>query len=118
MNDGPVTTWLRRSTGFVRFVARFLKALIASNLQMAGVVLFRPVGDLSPGFVDYPIAALSPTEIVLLSHCITLTPGTTSVEISPDRRTLIVHALDAADHASVRRAIKQELEEPLLAWTR
>ncbi len=118
MNGTPASTWLRRAIGLVRFAVRFLKALIASNLQMARVVLFRPVGELTPDFIHYPISGLSPTEIVLLSHCITLTPGTTSVEISPDRRTLIVHALDAADHASVRRAIKQELEEPLLAWTR
>ena len=108
----------RRAVKFVWFVARFIKALIASNVEMARVVLFRPVRELAPDFISYPIAGLSRTEIVLLSHCITLTPGTTSVEISEDNTTLLVHALDGGNPAAVRRAIKQDLEEPLLAWTR
>ena len=85
---------------------------------MARVVLFRRVRDLGPDFIAYPIAGLSPLEIVILSHCITLTPGTTSVEISADRSVLILHALDAGDPAGVCAAIRKDLEEPLLAWTR
>lgn len=109
---------VRRGFNFAWFGVRFARALIVSNLQMARTVLFRPVRELAPDFIPYPIAGLSRTEIVLLSHCITLTPGTTSVEISEDQRTLVVHALDGADPAAVCRAIKEDLEAPLLAWTR
>ena len=106
-----------RVPAFFVFCVRFLRALIVSNVQMAVVVLFRPVRDLSPDFVRYPLGGLSELEIVLLSHCITLTPGTTSVEVSDDRQTLVVHALDARDLAQAQASIKQ-LEGPLLAWTR
>lgn len=111
-------SWQRRTFNLARFCIRFVQALIASNLQMAHVVLFRPVRQLSPDFIAYPIAGLTEREIVLLSHCITLTPGTTSVEISSDRTTLVLHALDARDPAAVCASIKKDLEEPLLAWMR
>lgn len=106
-----------RAFALVLFCLHFLRALIVSNIQMAAVVLFRPVRSLSPGFIRYPIGGLSEMEIILLSHCITLTPGTTSVEVSDDRQTLLVHALDARDADQARASIKQ-LEAPLLAWTR
>ena len=110
--------FLRRVLRLVLFGGHFLRALVVSNLQMARIVLFRPVRDLTPDFVVYPIAGLTQFEILVLSHCITLTPGTTSVEISEDLTMLKVHALDAADPAAVRASIKQDLEAPLLAWTR
>jgi multicomponent Na+:H+ antiporter subunit E len=106
-----------RALAFVVFCLRFFRALIVSNVQMAAVVLFRPVRELSPDFIQYPIGGLSELEVVLLSHCITLTPGTASVEVSDDRQTLVIHALDAKDVERARASIKQ-LEGPLLAWTR
>ena len=115
---GRFTAWARRAVALVRFVVRFLAALFTANLQMVRVVLFRPTASLAPDFVDYPVAGLTETEIVILSHCITLTPGTTSVEISDDRSVLVLHVLDAGDPAGVCAAIKKDLEEPLLAWTR
>lgn len=120
MNPTPSLrhSWPRRGLAFAIFLARFGSALLVSNLQMARVVLFRRVRDLAPDFVPYPIAGLSDFEIVVLSHCITLTPGTTSVEISADRRVLVLHALDAVDPAAVCAGIKRDLEAPLLAWTR
>lgn len=108
----------RRVLVFLRFVLHFLAALATANLQMARTVLFRPTRDLAPDFIAYPVAGLTEMEIVLLSHCITLTPGTTSVEISADRSVLVLHVLDAGDPAAVCASIKTELEEPLLAWLR
>lgn len=111
-------SWLLRLVNLFRFGLCFLQALIVANLQMVRVVLFRPVRDLAPGFVTYPIAGLSNLELVVLSHCVTLTPGTTSVEITDDRESLVIHALDAGDPEAVCASIKKDLEEPLLAWTR
>lgn len=111
-------SWPQRALSFFRFCGGFLWALVAANLQMARVVLFRPLRHLTPAFIKYPIKDLSNLEVVLLSHCITLTPGTTSVEISADRTTLVIHALDGSDPAAVCRSIQSELEMPMLAWTR
>jgi multicomponent Na+:H+ antiporter subunit E len=109
---------IRRIVNGLWFAICFVQALVIANVQMVRVVLFRSIPDLTPDFITYPIAGLSTLEIVILSHCITLTPGTTSVEISKDRKHLLVHALDAGDPDAVRASIKKELETPLLAWTR
>lgn len=111
-------SWPRRIVNFVLFAVLFTKALVMANVQMARAVLFRPIRDLAPDFLDYPIEGLSDFELVVLTHCITLTPGTTSVEVARERNALVVHALDVGNPAVVCESIRKELEEPLLAWTR
>jgi multicomponent Na+:H+ antiporter subunit E len=44
---------------------------------------------------------------------ITLTPGTLSVEVSPDRRFLFIHVLDIADSEEEKRKIKDGFERYL-----
>jgi multisubunit Na+/H+ antiporter MnhE subunit len=61
---------------------------------------------------------LSKFEILLLSHCITLTPGTSTIDIENDFRELRLHALDGSDLAGVRAGIKANLEARILAFTR
>ena len=81
-------------------------------------MLFRARAKMHPGFVDLDVSALRPPEILLLTYCITLTPGTVSIRISDDYRTLTVHALDAADAAAIRRDLHRQLIQPILAFTR
>ncbi len=107
-----------RAAGFVAFLFCFTRELVLANIAVAKSVLFQPVAALAPDFITYPLDGLSDFEIVMLSHCITLTPGTTSVEVSEDKKTLLVHALDARDPQGVCDGIKKSLEAPLLAWTR
>ena len=100
------------------FVLHFARELVLANFAVAKTVLFQRREELAPGFLDYDLRGLRPFEIVVLTHCITLTPGTASVEVSEDNATLVVHALDARDPDATRRSIKADLEAPLLAWTR
>lgn len=107
-----------RVLGFVLFIAYFLRALVIANLQLVRAVLLEPRESLAPGFLTYPVEHLSKLEILVLSHCITLTPGTTTVEVAPDFKQLILHALDARDPEGAVAGIKSDLELPILAWTR
>lgn len=107
-----------RALGLVLFAWCFTRELLLANITVARTVLLQPRSALAPGFVTYDLSGLSPFEIVVLTHCITLTPGTTSVEVSPDHSTLLVHALDARDPEGVRASIRTGLEAPLLRWTR
>ena len=52
--------------------------------------------------------------ITLLANMITLTPGTLSVEVSPDRQFLFIHFLDVADVEEEIRIIKDGFERHLL----
>ncbi|MGK3996559.1 Na+/H+ antiporter subunit E [Sorangium sp. So ce1024] len=107
-----------RVLGFVLFIFCFLRALVVANLQLARCILFQKRKDLAPGFLTYPVEQLSKLEIFVLSHCITLTPGTTTVEVSRDFTRLTLHALDARDAEATVRGIRDELEAPILRWTR
>lgn len=110
--------WLLRFFGLILFSFRFSRELVLANIAVAKSVLFEPVSALSPDFITYPLDGLSDFEIVVLTHCITLTPGTTSVEVSEDKTSVVLHALDARDPQAVCDGIKKTLEAPILAWTR
>jgi multisubunit Na+/H+ antiporter MnhE subunit len=113
----PRPLW-RRMPHVPYFLLRFLRELVLANITMAKIVLFQKREDLAPDFVVYDTTGLSPFEVVVLTHCITLTPGTTSVELDDEATRVIVHALDARDPSGVCRGIKHTLERPLLGWTR
>jgi multicomponent Na+:H+ antiporter subunit E len=114
----PGQRYSRRVLALGRFVLRFCREFALANFTVAAVVLLRSRDALHPGYLTYDVTGLSPLEILLLSHCISLTPGTTSVEIEDEGRTLLLHALDAKDPEEVRRSIDRLLKEPMLAWTR
>ena len=52
--------------------------------------------------------------ITLLANMITLTPGTLSVEVAPDRQFLFIHFLDVDDVEEEIRIIKDGFERYLL----
>lgn len=110
--------WPLRLLGLMAFSFRFTRELVLANIAVAKAVLFQPVSALAPGFVTYRLDGLTDFEIVVLTHCITLTPGTTSVEVAEDKTSVVLHALDARDPQAVCDGIKKTLEAPILAWTR
>jgi len=113
-----VDAYVRRVLGFLRFLFVFAREFLKSNLTVARTVLFESRETLYPDFITYDLSGLRTGEILLLSHCITLTPGTTSVEVSDDGQTLVIHALDARDPDAVRQGIDTTLRAAILAFTR
>ena len=111
-------SYTRRCIAFVVFLAVFARELLVSNLQLAWVVLFRRTETLAPAIFLYSTEGLSKFEILLLSHCITLTPGTSTIDIENNFRELRLHALDGSDPESVRAIIKASLEARIIAFTR
>lgn len=111
-------SWPARVVGLLAFGFHFSRELVMANIAIAKSVLFQKQTELAPGFLTYPLKGLSRFEILVLTHSITLTPGTTSVKVSDDFSELLVHAFDARDPDGVRASIKNGLETPILAWTR
>ena len=95
----------------------FLWEVVLANLRVAVSVL-SPLATLKPGFVAIPLAAKTDAEITLLANMITLTPGTLSVDVADDRKTLYIHTLYAGDPRALVMQIKQGLEARLLRVTR
>lgn len=92
----------------------FVVELLKSGWRVAMMVL-RPTIALNPAIIAYPLTVRRDFEITLLANLITLTPGTLSVDVSEDRRTLFVHCVDAVDAdavvADIRGSFEQRIEE-------
>lgn len=110
--------YVRRSLAALVYVGVFTVEFLRSCGQLVHLALFVPTRRLRPGFIRYDVAGLSRFEILLLSHSISLTPGTNTVDISPDFTELHLHVLDSPDAASVRDAIDRNLRRRILAFTR
>lgn len=95
----------------------FLKELVVANLRVAALVL-HPRPNLRPGIVAVPLDLEEDWEITLLANMITLTPGSMSVDLAADRRTLYVHYLSAESADAVRRDIKEGFERRVRRLTR
>ncbi len=108
-------TWIGRALGFALF---FAWELIRANLRVGALVL-RPTTALRPAIVALPLDVQSDLAIQLLAATITLTPGTLSIDVSSDRRTLYVHVVDVGpgdDVAGFVRETKATFERRIKAW--
>jgi multicomponent Na+:H+ antiporter subunit E len=91
----------------------FLKELALSAWKVAITVL-SPDMKLKPGIFAFPLTVDRDFEITLLANLITLTPGTLSVDVSDDRRTLYVHALDCSDPEARPARYRQGFERKIM----
>jgi len=103
-----------RGVGILSLVGIFVRELLLSGWRVSKLVV-SPRMDLKPGIFAYPLSVDRDFEITLLANMITLTPGTLSVDVSEDRRTLYVHALDCSDVeasiAEIRNGFERKIEE-------
>lgn len=103
----------------ISFIAYFIKELFVSNFNVAYDVL-TPVHRMNPAIIAVPLDASTDLEIVTLAALITLTPGTLSLEVSEDRKTLYVHEMyiPGGDVEAIRQKIKHGFERRILELTR
>ena len=104
-----------RAVGFGVF---YLWQLVKSNFRVAYDVM-TPGFQVRPGVIAVPLDAETDIEITLLANLITLTPGTLSLDLSDDRKTLYVHVMYLdPDVEKTRREIKDQLERRVLGVLR
>jgi multicomponent Na+:H+ antiporter subunit E len=94
----------------------FLKELVVSSFRVA-VDVIRP-GELKmhSGVVGIPLEVEGDFQITLLANMISLTPGTLSLDVSEDRKTLFIHAMyiENDDPEVVRNEIKNGMERVVI----
>jgi multicomponent Na+:H+ antiporter subunit E len=110
--------YVRRTLAVARYAFVFGRAFVASCWQLLDISLLRPAGSIEPRLITYDVRGLTDLELLLLSHSISLTPGTTTVDIAADRSHLLLHVLDAPDPEAVRTDIDRTLRRGILAFTR
>ena len=125
---GYVALWIGRdvlgasgyvATGprLVEFVFFFTKELVWANLRVAYDVL-TPRHHMRPGVIALPLDVETDGEILLLANLISLTPGSLSLDVSPDRKYLYVHAMYIEDVEREKRRLKEGFERRVLGLLR
>lgn len=95
----------------------FLWDLCVSSVQVARAVL-GPREEAQPRLVTIPLRVTTDLQITLVANFISLTPGTLSIDVSPDRRTLLVHDLLAGGSSeATRTATRDGIERRVLRAT-
>ncbi len=108
---GGVVLWFfERSRGEGLYVWRVVAAIklvlvllweqVKSTFQVAAIVL-SPRISIRPGVVTVPLEVTGDAEITTVANMISLTPGTLTIDVSEDRKSLYVHVIDLDDPKSV-----------------
>lgn len=104
----PSTLWSRtvHAVGLALFV---VWELVLANARVALDVV-RAGEGIRPAVLAIPLDVTMDDEILLLSMLINITPGSVTIDLSDDRRTLDVHVMHMHDAEATRREIKEGFE--------
>lgn len=107
---------MRKGWIAIRLLLRFARAVLVSGWQTIRIILAsrHPArSSAQPGFARIGFAPMSEAGAALLGAMVSLTPGTTTLDIDMETRVLILHLLDTAAGEAVLVVIREEFE-PLL----
>lgn len=112
---GPESSgeYFRKFPRVVGFVIYYLYELVKSNVIIS-IDILSPKNGIQPGIIAIPLGAKTDLEITMFANLISMTPGTLSLDVSDDRKTLFVHAMYVEDADVLRDEIKDSLERRVL----
>ncbi len=108
------TSYFERVWRVIRLALLFIYELFVSSLRVVWDVL-TPTHRSRPGIIALPLDATRDGEILMIANLISLTPGSLSLDISEDRKTLYVHAMFVDDPQVLRDELKRGIEQRVLA---
>ena len=103
---------MNRPRAALQLVIRFPVEAVVSGWSTARIILFGS-HQLHPGWARLPYGELPDSAAALLGALITLTPGTTVVDIDPERREMLVHLLDHRQAEATLATIRRDFLGPL-----
>lgn len=107
---GARSSYFLRVWYWAKLIVLFLYELLVSSVQVLKDIL-TPQHLSNPAIIDMPLDVKTDTGILLVTNLISLTPGTLSIDVSEDRKTLKVHAMFAEDPAAVCHELKSGMEK-------
>lgn len=103
----------RKVVNALELAGFFLWELVLANARVALDVLRRG-HVIRPAVVAIPLDISTDQEILLLSALINITPGSVTIDLSDDRRTLYVHVMHMTSAEQARYDIKHGFERRVL----
>lgn len=110
-----MTRLLHRIWAIALLCALFVYELFVSSVRVAWDVV-TPRHRARPGILAVPLEARAPGEIAILANFISLTPGSLSLDVTPDRKTLFVHLMFIDDVEAERATITALERRVLKVW--
>ncbi|MEO1551113.1 MAG: Na+/H+ antiporter subunit E [Pseudomonadota bacterium] len=107
---GVRSTYFRRVWYWLKLIVLFHYELLVSSVQVLWDII-TPTHRARPAIIEMPLDTKTDTGILLVTNLISLTPGTLSLDVSPDRKTLTLHAMFADDPQAVCQALKSGMEK-------
>jgi multisubunit Na+/H+ antiporter MnhE subunit len=96
-----------------RLAFRFLWSCVAGGIATARIILRREPPP--SGLVRMRFAPMSATGAATLGALVTLTPGSSAVDVDPERREMLLHLLDLREAEATVAAIRRDLEGDVAA---
>jgi multicomponent K+:H+ antiporter subunit E len=109
----PAPVRLRRPLVMARLFCRVVLEMLRSNAEVTWAILTRRSRGIRSGFVLVPLELRDPNGLAVLAMIVTFTPGTAWVQLSADKRVLLLHVFSAFDDEPVVTMIKRRYERPL-----
>lgn len=112
-------THFKKVPKIIGLIIYFLKELIMASVKVAYDII-TPKDYMKPALIAIPLDVESDLEITLLANLITLTPGTLSIDISKNKKMLLIHEVYVKneDIEAVKNTIKNGFERRILNITR
>ena len=108
---------MNRIFAAVGLLLRVIRAVFVSGVQTVITILKagRPGGTPPPvAFLRVRFAPMNARGAALLGSIVSLTPGTTTIDIDMERRELLLHVLDASDTDAMVDGIRRDFEPGLV----
>jgi multisubunit Na+/H+ antiporter MnhE subunit len=103
---------MRRAAAAGILLLRFFWQVFVSGVTTARIVLRRGPPP-QAGLIRMGFAPMSETGTALLGCLITLTPGTTVIDIDVERHEMLLHLLDLSEAEATVESIREEFERYL-----
>lgn len=104
---------MRSAVNIAKLVFNFFKDVVLSGWSTALLIL-RNASCTESGTTKMPYGDLGPNAASLLGSLISLTPGTTMIEMDLERREFLIHLLDLRKRDATIATIQRDLLAPLL----
>lgn len=92
---------------------RFIGQVLVAGFDTAWQIL-RPDKRPVPIYLRMSYGPMNSSGAAILGSLITLTPGTTTLDIDPERHELLLHMLDGSNPEAAVDGIRRNFEHPLL----
>jgi len=105
--------YFRKVGQSVEFILFFIAEVTIATVRIAYEIV-TPTHYMKPAIVAIPLETRNRLETAILASLITLTPGSFSIEISADEKTLYVHTMYLESADSFRKEIKDKFEKRVM----